>query len=529
MTSTAVDIDFIGHELTHGVTTTTSNLIYSGQSGAINEAFSDYFGAVIGNTFLGQDTISFGEGWCYGIPGPTAVCSPDPSGVNSVRYMLNGATLDDYARVIDPSYFSKIILRYLRDNGGVHDNSAIWNNVTWSIRTELAKIDGTSGIDSPLAKQFDSVMYATLTGYLTPTSGFLDAATGLQAAARDLGVDSTVQRVIAEQLEFNKICAGCTTPPLPGTTAVDSSARTHKQPSVAGARVTWLEFSGGGYDVGKAMLATVGGATTPLEGDNVGFTGFAGPDAVLTWARTDPDTRAAVLRRHDLVTETSDVVAEGSDLFYFYVAGSDAGAAWLDDTQLHFLAPDGSVTSTAIPQGLFGPGESFASMGTGGGRIALGGDRGTVIIWKPGNEPRALPQRLPDAVIHVAVDADVVAAVVSEVPLATLRTEIYVSTAGEQPRRVSQAALPFGVAVRGDYVVWPQTLPTEVIAGRVNKEGRYLENDLHLYSVKSKRTFRLLRQPGDQAYPAMSGNRLVWQDAILAGNNIFTANVPDGL
>ncbi|MEO7912359.1 MAG: M4 family metallopeptidase, partial [Roseiflexaceae bacterium] len=40
-------LDVIGHELTHGVTENTANLIYEGQSGALNESYSDVFGALI--------------------------------------------------------------------------------------------------------------------------------------------------------------------------------------------------------------------------------------------------------------------------------------------------------------------------------------------------------------------------------------------------------------------------------------------------------------------------------------------------
>jgi Zn-dependent metalloprotease len=40
-------LDVIGHELTHGVVTHTSNLVYYGQSGALNEHFADVFGILI--------------------------------------------------------------------------------------------------------------------------------------------------------------------------------------------------------------------------------------------------------------------------------------------------------------------------------------------------------------------------------------------------------------------------------------------------------------------------------------------------
>jgi Zn-dependent metalloprotease len=39
-------LDVVGHELTHGVESFTSNLEYRNQSGALNEHFADVFGAV---------------------------------------------------------------------------------------------------------------------------------------------------------------------------------------------------------------------------------------------------------------------------------------------------------------------------------------------------------------------------------------------------------------------------------------------------------------------------------------------------
>src|SRR5262249_18701687 len=40
-------LDVVGHELTHGVTSFTSNLTYFRESGALNEHFSDVFGILV--------------------------------------------------------------------------------------------------------------------------------------------------------------------------------------------------------------------------------------------------------------------------------------------------------------------------------------------------------------------------------------------------------------------------------------------------------------------------------------------------
>ena len=40
-------LDIVAHELTHGVTSSSSNLIYMNESGALNEAFSDIMGTSV--------------------------------------------------------------------------------------------------------------------------------------------------------------------------------------------------------------------------------------------------------------------------------------------------------------------------------------------------------------------------------------------------------------------------------------------------------------------------------------------------
>jgi Zn-dependent metalloprotease len=46
-TTPFVSIDVVGHEMTHGVTYKTANLIYSGESGGLNEGTSDIMGIMI--------------------------------------------------------------------------------------------------------------------------------------------------------------------------------------------------------------------------------------------------------------------------------------------------------------------------------------------------------------------------------------------------------------------------------------------------------------------------------------------------
>jgi len=102
------DLDVVGHELSHGVTEATSNLIYQNESGALNEAFSDIMGTNIefatpnnvGNWTIGED-ITVGS--------------------NGIRNMANPNEDGD------PSHYADLQTGTY-DNGYVHSNSGIANH-----------------------------------------------------------------------------------------------------------------------------------------------------------------------------------------------------------------------------------------------------------------------------------------------------------------------------------------------------------------------------------------------------------------
>ena len=211
-----VSLDVTGHEITHGVTDSTAGLNYTGQSGALNEAFSDYFGNVIGDRYYQRDSSTLGEDACKAVTGPQRLCDANETGTLATRYMLNHNTMDDYLNVIDPGFRFLVTVGRITDNGGVHLNSAIWNNALWSIRTQLAKIDNKPGYQSPLARDFDLIVYYTLTHQLGPNSTMVDAASAVEDTAVKAGASATIIRVAKETFDQNKLCAGCYSPGKPG-------------------------------------------------------------------------------------------------------------------------------------------------------------------------------------------------------------------------------------------------------------------------------------------------------------------------
>ena len=59
-----VSLDVTGHEISHGVTQYSSNLLYQSESGALNESFSDIFGNLIEFETEGAPGVGTGSWRC---------------------------------------------------------------------------------------------------------------------------------------------------------------------------------------------------------------------------------------------------------------------------------------------------------------------------------------------------------------------------------------------------------------------------------------------------------------------------------
>jgi Zn-dependent metalloprotease len=173
-------LDVVAHELTHAVTDNASDLIYSNESGALNEAISDIFGASIEAY---RDGVVSGNTWKIG-----EECWTPATAGDALRYMNDPALAGDY------DYYPT---RYTgtSDNGGVHWNSGIAN-----LAFQLMVSGGTHprGKTSNVVPALDpvnpynsimmgaAIFYRANTVYLTPGSTFGDARNATAQAAADL-------------------------------------------------------------------------------------------------------------------------------------------------------------------------------------------------------------------------------------------------------------------------------------------------------------------------------------------------------
>jgi Zn-dependent metalloprotease len=179
-------LDVVAHELSHGVTDYTSDLIYRNESGALNEAFSDIMATSI--EFYFQQAGGGNLRADY-------LCAEDvvkPSGIRS---------LADPRAYGHPDHYS-IRFTGTADNGGVHINSGIANHAFYlAIEGGTNRTSGLSvqGVGGGNREQMERVFYRAFTQLMPSNSTFATARAATIQAARDLfGANSAAERAVTE-------------------------------------------------------------------------------------------------------------------------------------------------------------------------------------------------------------------------------------------------------------------------------------------------------------------------------------------
>ncbi|HSD15285.1 MAG TPA: M4 family metallopeptidase, partial [Flavobacterium sp.] len=189
-------VDVIGHEIGHGVCQYTANLAYQNQSGAMNEGFSDIWGACIeqyakfGNLNAGQDTASPGTLAVWKI-GEELSATP----LRSMSYPNTRSNPDTYKG----TYYSttaddgNCTPGSGNDNCGVHNNSGVFNHWFYILTAGKAGTNNApiltrdtynvTGIGMTKSSQ---IAYYAERDYLTSNATFTDARNATLAVATSL-------------------------------------------------------------------------------------------------------------------------------------------------------------------------------------------------------------------------------------------------------------------------------------------------------------------------------------------------------
>jgi vibriolysin len=249
-----VSLDVASHEVSHGYTSQNSNLTYSGQSGGINEAYSDIAGEAA--EYFNKGTNDF------------LVGADIFKASGALRYMANppqdGNSIGNAANFV---------------NGmDVHYSSGVYNKAFYTLAT-------TAGWNTEKAFK---VFARANDLYWTASTNFNQGACGVQTAATNLGY--TVADVTAAFTAVGVSCAG--TPPA-GTVvlnvALPSQARnttsaTYSVTVPAGTTSLVFNISGGTGDADLYVRLGAAPTTTsytcrPYTGGNAETCTFNNPTA----------------------------------------------------------------------------------------------------------------------------------------------------------------------------------------------------------------------------------------------------------
>ncbi len=177
----ARSMDVTAHELTHGVTQNESNLAYSGESGGLNEAMSDIFGAFAeawvdggknGSLALSTNTWLVGEDVISG--GLRSMCDPASDGVSKDIWTSSVGSFDvHYSSGVGNLAFC------LMTKGGTHPR----NKTT----TQVPAI----GMEKAIR-----IFYKAQTDVLTSNANYATMRTAMEQSTTALGYDQATKDAV---------------------------------------------------------------------------------------------------------------------------------------------------------------------------------------------------------------------------------------------------------------------------------------------------------------------------------------------
>ena len=179
-------LDVVAHELAHGVTDFSSQLIYQDESGALNEAFSDI--------------IATGVEFFFQEPGSSLRTSDYLTGEDiitpgGIRSMVNPGLFGD------PDHYSN---RFTgpEDNGGVHTNALIATHAFYLAiegGTNGTSGLGVAGVGAANRDQIEDIFYRAFVTLLPSNATFSIARAATIQAAQDLyGAGSAAEQAVIE-------------------------------------------------------------------------------------------------------------------------------------------------------------------------------------------------------------------------------------------------------------------------------------------------------------------------------------------
>ncbi|MFI6486197.1 M4 family metallopeptidase [Streptomyces sp. NPDC050564] len=186
-----VALDVAGHEMSHGVTSKTAALTYSGESGGLNEATSDIFGTMVewyannssdlGDYLIGEKIVRSG----FGKTALRYMDKPSKDGNSADCWSSSVGNLDVHYSSGVANHFAYLLSE---GSGAKTINGVSYNSPTCNGST-------VTGIGRD---KVGKIWYRALTVYMTSSTNYAGARTATLNAAKDLyGAGSTEYNAVA--------------------------------------------------------------------------------------------------------------------------------------------------------------------------------------------------------------------------------------------------------------------------------------------------------------------------------------------
>lgn len=351
-------LDIAGHEISHGVTEFTSNLNYSYESGALNEAFSDCIGTA----------IEF-----YGKPGTANWLMGSEIG-ETFRSMSNPNAYGQPDTYLGTNWYSGSA-----DNGGVHTNSGVMNYWFYLLSQGGSGTNDNGNSFSVSAQGLTkaaAITYRMNSVYLTPSSQYSDARTYSIQAAIDL-YGSCSNEVIATTNAWYAVGVGAAFVAVPVTanfTVNSTSSCTvpftvqFNNTSTGGGSYSW-NFGDGGTStlINPSHTYSVFGNYTVVLTNNGGTCG-TNTNTQTNLISLQPSTAPAATNQSSCGSTSFTLNASGNGTLNWYNAptgGTLLGTGTSYNTGVINTTTNYYVESNTTPSPIFG-GIPNNTVGTGG-------------------------------------------------------------------------------------------------------------------------------------------------------------------
>ncbi|MEU1401867.1 M4 family metallopeptidase [Streptomyces sp. NPDC005728] len=186
-----VALDVAGHEMSHGVTSKTAALTYSGESGGLNEATSDILGTMVewyannpsdpGDYLIGEKIVKSG----FGKPALRFMDKPSKDGNSADYWSSSVGNLDVHYSSGVANHFAYLLAE---GSGAKTINGVSYDSPTYN----------GSAVTGIGRDKVGKIWYRALTVYMTSSTNYKAARTATLNAAKDLyGAGSTEYNAVA--------------------------------------------------------------------------------------------------------------------------------------------------------------------------------------------------------------------------------------------------------------------------------------------------------------------------------------------